>query len=200
MTTTTKETKETIVFTPPALQTKKSIETAIEVIRAKGKEYQADLHSVAVQCLMHFEKHGDLSLANTLTNGALPKSIRRAALVYWFAANSPCLYLDNDKFVTEKNRDEATPLTSTWKRKLCKDKSDTAAEFDIQNAVQVPFFILTAQTEPKTMDIDSVCKSVETLVKKIKKAVKDEAFNGDKKDLVALASNLDNLVPSAEVE
>ncbi len=58
------------------------VNKAIVGIRTRGAKLDNDIHSVAMACLNHAEKHGDVTLMGNLLL-AVPKSTRRNALAQW---------------------------------------------------------------------------------------------------------------------
>jgi hypothetical protein len=54
-------------------------------IAARGAKLDNDIHSGAMACLYHADKHGDITLMNRLLM-AMPKSTRRNALAQWAVA------------------------------------------------------------------------------------------------------------------
>jgi hypothetical protein len=54
-------------------------------IQARGAKLDNDIHSGAMACLFHADKHGDITLMNRLLM-AMPKSTRRNALAQWAVA------------------------------------------------------------------------------------------------------------------
>lgn len=54
-------------------------------IQARGAKLDNDIHSGAMACLYHADKHGDITLMNRLLM-AMPKSTRRNALAQWAVA------------------------------------------------------------------------------------------------------------------
>lgn len=55
---------------------------AIESIATRGKKLQEDIHSAAVSCLYHADKHGDVTLMQKLIE-AVPAMSRKNALIAW---------------------------------------------------------------------------------------------------------------------
>ena len=191
------ETKKVDAFVMPSMLEEKQVGINIDKILAQGKVYQKDIHDMAIQCLLHFKEHGNLTLANHLVNEALPSAIRRDALIHWFVAFAPCVYLDNDKFVTKAKRVATTQPSETWKRKLCKDRSATASNFDIKAACQMPFWVLTKQPDVTPLTIDKIEQLVKALSKRIEKNVKEGTFEGEKMEFDAMQTRLDDLLVAA---
>ena len=66
----------------------KKINANIARVRANSAKLNELIQSTAVGCIEHAMAHGDAEPAKNLV-AAMPKSIRRAALVNWFTAYSP---------------------------------------------------------------------------------------------------------------
>jgi len=64
----------------------KAIDTAIKSIATRGKRLERDIHVAAVACLVHADKHGDVTLAQKLVD-AIPSLARKNALRDWFIAH-----------------------------------------------------------------------------------------------------------------
>lgn len=74
----------------------KAIDTAIKSVATRGKKIDADIHKIAVSCLVHADKHGDVTLAQKLVQ-AMPKSGRANALKDWFLAFGKFTYDSTSK-------------------------------------------------------------------------------------------------------
>lgn len=72
------------------------ITKAIASIQKRGVSLQNDIHRAALSCLVHTEKHGDITLANRLID-ALPGMARKNALADWFVAFGKFLPAEDDK-------------------------------------------------------------------------------------------------------
>ena len=75
-------------MTVPTIQSAKAVSSAITSIAKRGAKLDADIHACAVQCLLHFETHGDATLATRLYK-AMPRSGRAEALKVWFGTFAP---------------------------------------------------------------------------------------------------------------
>lgn len=62
-------------------------------IKGRGRTLDNDIHCTALACIMHAEKHGDITLINRLLM-AMPRSVRRNALAQWAVAFGK--FLPND--------------------------------------------------------------------------------------------------------
>ena len=131
----------------------KQVGLNIVSIAKRGAKLDADIHSTAVQTLLHAEAHGDVTLATKLV-GAMPKSGRVKGLIVWYHENSPLRFVEKEA-----------------QFKL--DKGDKAKPFDIDAADAVPFYALDAAAEhtAKPFDLDAVNGWLIALGKRIDKGV-----------------------------
>jgi hypothetical protein len=82
----------------------KAIEASIKSIQTRGKSLAKDIHLVAVSCLAHIEKHGDITLLNRLVT-ALPSGWRSNAVKAWGEAFGKVNWDNKAKaFVYDKNK------------------------------------------------------------------------------------------------
>lgn len=82
-------------------------------IKGRGAKLDTDIHSAAMACLFHADKHGDITLMNRLLL-AMPKSGRRNALASWALAFGKFLLNDDAKARAESplvfNREGSTDM------------------------------------------------------------------------------------------
>src|SRR5271169_2850555 len=130
------------------------LRTLIGEIGSTATALQDSIHNAGVSCLAHIRDHGDTTLMTSLL-GALPNGQRVKALAYWAA------HFSNDKATFYKDKD-----TNEWSCKLAKDR--VPEDFDIEGAYDMSFADLTAEKEPKTLDLDG-----------LEKYLKRVANNGD---------------------
>jgi len=64
------------------IEGKSKIDTKITSIQARGKRLSRDIHVVAVSCLNHIDKHGDITLLSRLLD-VLPNGWRKNAVKAW---------------------------------------------------------------------------------------------------------------------
>jgi hypothetical protein len=76
-----------------------AIGKAIASLAKRGKAFDKDVHIAAMSCLIHADKHGDITLANKLID-ALPASQRKNALRDWFLAFGKFNYDQQNKTFT----------------------------------------------------------------------------------------------------
>jgi hypothetical protein len=66
----------------------KKIDAAIRQVKTNGAKWNTLVHTTAVAILNHAQANGDCTRALALVE-AMPKSVKRAALIEWFAEYSP---------------------------------------------------------------------------------------------------------------
>lgn len=84
------------VSTFKLLEGTKAIEASIKSISTRGKAFERDIHVTAVSCLVHADKHGDVTLAQRLVD-AVPSLARKNALRDWFLAHGKFIYNAKEK-------------------------------------------------------------------------------------------------------
>ena len=129
------------------LDTALAINTAINSIGKRGKALDKDMHIVAVSCLIHADKHGDITLANRLLE-VLPKTARSNALRDWFLAFGKFSY-------------DATSKAFVYNK---------AAVTQTQTAINTPFWEF--KPEAAYVPFDAI-RFIEQAVKRVTKAVND---------------------------
>lgn len=130
-----------------------AINTAIASISKRGKSLEKDIHVAAVSCLIHADKHGDITLAEKLVQ-AVPSLARKNALRDWFIAHG--------KF--------------DYDAKAKQFKFDKASTTLVEEATVTPFWDFKPEKEYIPFDLD---KAIDTIIKRASKAIE----NGDKLDL-----------------
>lgn len=98
----TKETLTVTKTTPVKMKVLTGADVIAKMIASIGKRGKAldkDVHIAAVSCLVHADKHGDITLANKLIE-ALPASQRKNALRDWFLAFGKFNYDTQNKVFT----------------------------------------------------------------------------------------------------
>lgn len=110
--------KASIAFNAPAA----AVSAAITSIKSRGAKLDNDIHSAALACLFHADKHGDITLMNKLLL-ALPNSARRNALAQWAVHFGK--FMPNE----DKKSMETAPLAF-----------DKASSTDIEGATAKPFW------------------------------------------------------------
>lgn len=128
-------TKKTTAF--KAIEGATAIAKAITSISTRGKSLDKDVHIAAVSCLIHADKHGDVTLATKLV-AALPNSSRKNALRDWFLAFGKFTWdTENKQFAYNK---AATTLTN--------------------EAIAMPFWEFKPEPEYKPFDINAAIQQV----------------------------------------
>lgn len=116
-----------------------AINTAITSIGKRGKTLDRDMHTVAVSCLIHADKHGDITLANRLIE-VMPKTARTNALKDWFLAFGKFSYdADNKCFAFNKTattQTKAAMATPFWEFKPEADYVALDAVKFLENAIK----------------------------------------------------------------
>lgn len=80
---------------------KKKIVANIAIIAKNGKALQSAIHDTGMQILEHVETYRETSLANQLVN-AMPKSLRKNALIAWFQAHGKMKWNQEKKALSFK--------------------------------------------------------------------------------------------------
>ena len=135
-----------------------AINTAIASISKRGKSLEKDIHVAAVSCLIHADKHGDITLAEKLVQ-AVPSLARKNALRDWFIAHG--------KF--------------DYDAKAKQFKFDKASTTLVEEATVTPFWQFKPEVEYKPFDLDA---AIQNTLKRALKAVE----NGDTVDMAKLES------------
>lgn len=136
-----------------------AITQAITSIATRGKKLEKDIHVIAVSCLNHADKHGDITLANRLI-AAVPTMARKNALRDWFLAFGKFSYDAKSKSLVF-NKTGVTLL---------------------QDAMVTPFWDFKPEPEYVPFDINA---SIANLIKKANAAI-EKGENVDKAKLDAI--------------
>lgn len=126
-------------------QDSKVLDKSIATIRATGAKMDKLIHETACAMLFHVSQHGDTTKIGPLLN-AMPKSTRRKGLIVWFEQNGPMKIDQTSHKVT---------LVEKWK----------SEDFNMENAVNIPFWDLTPEKNPGKPDF---VKLSATYLKKLK--------------------------------
>ena len=137
------------------IESAKAIDTAIKSIATRGKSLERDIHVAAVSCLVHADKHGDVTLAQKLVE-AVPSLARKNALRDWFMAHGKFGYSMEEKAFTY----------------------DKKATTHTEAAIETPFWLFKPEAEYKPLDLQA---AILQLVKRVDAAVeKGEKLPADK--------------------
>ena len=118
----------------------------------------AYIHETAMMILEHAKAHGDCSTAQGLVMSLPERGPQRADMVRWFRTFSPIATKNSDKF-NSCLRDEGDKLFNDW---------------DVETAKANPFHTLGKEDkEPAEFDLGAMRKAVESLAKRIDKAIED---------------------------
>ena len=135
----------------------KKIDDAIKSIGERSQILDFDIHTTAVQCLLHAEKHGDPRKMNNLIN-ALGKAHRAKTLKLWVETYSPIRWNGDGKVgILPKDSKKYVP-------------------FQIEEADAMKFWDLQQETVKKPLTLAALKKIVEGLTRKVDKAVEDGAI------------------------
>lgn len=124
-----------------------AIDKAIASIKNRGAKLDGDIQIAALSVLSHIDQHGDYTVSDRLLS-AMPKGVRRNALVGWMVAYGKVALLDKKlpedaekikaggvfKFDREKQTDMATAEATPWHTFKHTDGAPTEV-FDVQKAV-----------------------------------------------------------------
>lgn len=132
----------------------KKIDEAIASIAERSQLLDFDIHTTAVQCLLHAEKHGDPRKMNNLLQ-ALGKAHRALTLKLWAETYSPIRWNGDGKVgILPKDSKKYIP-------------------FDIDGADETKFWDLQQETVKKPLTLAALKKIVEGLARKVDKAAED---------------------------
>jgi hypothetical protein len=124
------------------------------------------VHETAVMILEHAAQHNDCEMAQHLVM-AMPASIRREALITWFAEFSP-IVVKND---------------SDWTAKAWKATDKKYVEYDLEAAKAFPFYkIAERDKEAKQhvpMNLSALLKLIESTTKKLEKELDGATVEDD---------------------
>lgn len=115
-----------------------AINAAITSIAKRGKMLERDIHILAVSCMAHCDKHGDITLAQKLVTGvieALPKFAKSHAMIDWFITFGKFKYDDKLKTVVF-DKTKTTDLEGAIAKPFWEFRADKAyVPFDYKKAV-----------------------------------------------------------------
>lgn len=152
---------------------KSSIINAIIINSRDQRDVQSEMHRIACSCLNHAEQHGDFTLATRFIN-AMRKSQRRNAVVLWFTMYGPFEWATTDK--TGKS-------LKAKEQGFVKNRGDKANPFNLNAAMEKPFWELTKVMEG--VDID-IAMNLQT---SIERALVSAAKRGQTLDLATIMAN-----------
>jgi len=140
---------------PRTLLAGEAINAAIASIAQRSAALDTDIHSTAVQCLMHAETHSDPRKMDNLIK-ALGKAHRAKALKTWVETYSPIRWNGDGQVGLMKQTD---------KRYVA---------FNIDGADEMPFWDLTEETVKKPLTLAALQKIVAAMVDRVEKAQKGD--------------------------
>lgn len=135
----------------------KKIDAAIASIAERSQILDFDIHTTAVQCLLHAQEHGDPRKMDNLIK-ALGKAHRSKTLKLWAETYSPIRWNGDGKVgILPKDSKKYVP-------------------FQIVEADAMKFWDLQEETVKKPLTLAALKKIVEGLTRKVDKAVEDGAI------------------------
>lgn len=147
----------------------------IGIIRRAGKKLDPYIHTTAVECIRHFESHGDCTLLTNLMD-ALPQSSRKEGFKVWVEAHTP----------------------AAWNTKLKRFKkitTENAPAFLVEEADAKPFWEFTKEATPKVLTYLDTLKKIEQLGNNLRKQLdSDNVKDGDEAHVKAASDALLDLV------
>lgn len=167
--------------TIPALLSAATIGGNIQSLKAalspEGTTMQM-LADTAVQCLLHAQAHGDVTLSQRLfeavsinVNGRNKGPVRAEAMKSWFF---------------EMSGRQMTATKGIWGLK----KAWTKEAFKIQEAVNSPFWEWAKPEEGQGFSADSALKIIKGLIGRVDKAVEHDKFTGNPVATKAMLSDI----------
>jgi hypothetical protein len=163
------------------LKQSKQIETQIKTVKTNGTKIDALIHETAVQCLAHAEAHGDVRLATRLIE-AMPKSGRAEALKFWFSEFGPLVW------VSQKETGKQFKM----------DQSDTKIPFNIEGAIETPFWDLVPEPVVSKMSLEKLKKTIKQALDKAAKKAETGEVDGDAFELLEYVHTVQAELFSAE--
>lgn len=157
-------------------------EQALENIKAtakKAKDLNNDYHKDAMTALVHAEMHGNAELLTFMYVTLRESKGRSASFKDWVQRYSPFEWGPTGK--DKKGRG------------FKKDKSEEAKAFDIDAAMLDPFFTPEEKEIKDTLSLEDLQKSIERLVKRANKAVKNSKVEGNVIDFQGYLDSLEAL-------
>lgn len=154
----------------PELMTTEQFETRLASFSKAIKTSQNAARDCAEQALLQFHKHGSLAFAEKFY-AAMPKNfVRRAAFLKWMKDHSPF-----------------TVVEGTMK----KDKSNDAAEWDIEGALSAPFWDYAPDPEQVYFGSDDV---VVALRRTLKRYQSNENYHAASERAAQTVQTIDNFL------
>lgn len=148
------------------------IEKRITSIRSRSRKMDMDIHTTAVQCLAHAEKHGDVTLCGRLI-GAMGHASRRQDLIAWFAYFGPVAI--NAK---------------TFKPTQRKATHEQYRKYDVAGAEETPFWVLIQDKPPAPLAFSDIVGRTWAALKAAETAQGEGRFVGDYDEVTKLRAML----------
>jgi hypothetical protein len=164
------------------------IDKRTKSLKTRGAKLDFDFHNLAVQCLLHAKKHGDVTKLTNLRM-ALPRQARVEAFNLWLCDHAPVAW----KTSTTKTG------AKTKGYRLNKDR--TADDWKISAASDTPFWEYSKETKPTAFDVTAAERRADSLVKAIVKArTEGELTDADISTIVKDLSNKVKSIPKLVVD
>lgn len=155
------------------LQSAKQIGVLVDTAITHTQKGDEIVHTAAIQCLAHAEKHGDTTLMDRLVKG-LGKSVRRQALILWVHDFSPIRW-NGDGQVGQ--------APAKIKRDGKEQDNPNYRPYNVDKADATPFYDYApgAERTARPLSFDGIIAVVEGLEGKIARAIKEggQGFEGD---------------------
>jgi hypothetical protein len=159
----------------------KALNAAITAIHTAGNKLDKNVHTVAIQCILHAREHGDCRPLTRLFF-AIPASGRAKTFRQW------CL--DFAPLVWSKEESKAGLLEHF------KLKAEHPADlFKVTEAAATPFWVAYKEQEPMVFDLDKVIKQLSAIVRNVNKHINDAPEN-ERGRMAELANRTLRMLPA----
>ncbi len=152
----------------------KTVSKMIASIAKRAAKLDVDIHIAAIQCMLHAQKHGDVTLMDSLVN-SLGKSHRKLGLMIWVTGFSPIAWNGDGKVG------------------LLKAETKKFVAFDIEGADETPFWMYEPSNEATKqgpLSLEALQAIINRMAKRIDKAELEGRIEGD---VVAMKAYVNNL-------
>lgn len=164
-------------MTIPALLKYDEIKSQLGMWAKTAKEQDLILHTLAVQTLLHAEKHGDCSLVGFMFDN-LPASFKVRYLNRWVNQYSPVVYGNSKKGESK-----------VW-RLATKDEEAFKA-FDIEGALANPFFNAIPKETPEDLTMGAIVAQIKRNVTTLRKAITEGKYKGNTESALKFIGKLE---------
>lgn len=153
----------------------KQVSKMIASIAKRAAKLDVDIHIAAIQCMLHAQEHGDVTLIDRLVN-SLGKSHRKLGLMIWVTGFSPIAW----------NGDGKVGL-------LKEGVNKTFVPFNIEGADETPFWAYEPSNEAikaGPVTLEKLMAVINQMSKRIDKAELEGRIEGDIVPIRAYVNNL----------